>query len=385
MEKILPPEPGVRYPRCIKGKRACPPEDVGGVWGYASFLDTIGNPDDPQHDEMLDWVGGEFDPEAFDLEEVNAELQQMGKYRASADLNQEPLESGEAEEIVSTLDRWISQFDQEQVKMVEGLPLRRDMVALLTYLRDHRVTGTPSTGNFPLKAVREIAGSLANPPVLDTTIGERVYRLRSEEDVWPIYFLHLLAVDGVLISGGMGQRWQLTPQGEGFLTLVPPAQVWILFATWFTQTNWMNAYPYIGLGTSLPAVFKQATLSQLLALPVGEWVPFEPFADDLIKASRLTWSSPDPTYHRTALHGAVKRMVIDILGNFQHTREGIYSKNNRHRHLPGAGRLPDHSLWRGSFGNPFQLEEITKVEKKRRKQQDSYMPRGGFDATTDCR
>jgi hypothetical protein len=74
VEKILPPEPGVHYPRCLKGKRACPPEDVGGVWGYDSFLEAIRDPDHPEHDDMLEWIGGEFDPEAFDLDEINAAL-----------------------------------------------------------------------------------------------------------------------------------------------------------------------------------------------------------------------------------------------------------------------------------------------------------------------
>jgi hypothetical protein len=78
VEKILPPEPGVDYPRCIKGKGACPPEDVGGIWGYYDFLETIANPDDPEHDDLLDWIGGEFDPEHFDLDEVNAGLKSEG-------------------------------------------------------------------------------------------------------------------------------------------------------------------------------------------------------------------------------------------------------------------------------------------------------------------
>ena len=181
--------------------------------------------------------------------------------RASADLNQEPLESGEAEEIVSTLGRWISQFDQEQVNIVEGLPLPQGHGRLAHLFARSSRDRYALHGKLPLKAVREIAAGPGQPACAGYDDRQGVYRLRSEEDVWPIYFLHLLAVDGVLISGGMGQRWQLTPQGEGFLTLVPPAQVWILFATWFTQTNWMNAYPYIGLGTSLPAVFKQAILS----------------------------------------------------------------------------------------------------------------------------
>lgn len=67
VEKILPPDPEVSYPLCVKGKRACPPEDCGGIWGYAEFLTTIQDPSQDDHDSMLEWVGGSFDPEAFDL------------------------------------------------------------------------------------------------------------------------------------------------------------------------------------------------------------------------------------------------------------------------------------------------------------------------------
>jgi hypothetical protein len=74
VEKVLDVERGVRYPRCIAGKRACPPEDCGGVWGYSDFLEAIQNPRHPEHEEMMEWAGGEFDPEAFDAEGVNAKL-----------------------------------------------------------------------------------------------------------------------------------------------------------------------------------------------------------------------------------------------------------------------------------------------------------------------
>jgi hypothetical protein len=77
VEKILRPAPGVFYPVCLKGKRACPPEDVGGVWGYADFLEAIQYPDHPNHEDMLEWIGGEFDPDAFDLEEVNETLRHV--------------------------------------------------------------------------------------------------------------------------------------------------------------------------------------------------------------------------------------------------------------------------------------------------------------------
>jgi hypothetical protein len=74
VEKILSPEPGQDYPVCIKGRRARPPEDVGGMWGYYHFLEAIGDPDHEEHDEYMEWVGGAFDPEAFDLMEVNQAL-----------------------------------------------------------------------------------------------------------------------------------------------------------------------------------------------------------------------------------------------------------------------------------------------------------------------
>jgi hypothetical protein len=77
IEKMLPLEEGKRYPICLTGKRACPPEDCGGIWGYAGFLEAIHDPQHPEHEEMLEWVSGEFDPDAFDLDEVNTELRSL--------------------------------------------------------------------------------------------------------------------------------------------------------------------------------------------------------------------------------------------------------------------------------------------------------------------
>jgi hypothetical protein len=59
-----------KYPRCLEGENACPPEDVGGEPGYKDFLRCIKNPKDPEHHSMLEWVGGKFDPKAFDAHKV---------------------------------------------------------------------------------------------------------------------------------------------------------------------------------------------------------------------------------------------------------------------------------------------------------------------------
>jgi hypothetical protein len=74
VEKIIEPERGVRYPVRLDGKRACPPEDCGGPYGYLNLLDALKDPKHESHEEIKDWIGDEWDAEAFDLEEVNADL-----------------------------------------------------------------------------------------------------------------------------------------------------------------------------------------------------------------------------------------------------------------------------------------------------------------------
>ena len=68
-EGCLRAKKGGRYPMCMEGENNCPPEDVGGVWGYAEFLEVIGNPNHEQHDDFLEWAG-KFDPKEFDAEET---------------------------------------------------------------------------------------------------------------------------------------------------------------------------------------------------------------------------------------------------------------------------------------------------------------------------
>ncbi len=74
LEKILPVEKGQRLPVCVAGKRACPPDDCGGVGGYYHILEAIEDPENPEYEEILYWLGESFDPEEFDLQEVNEVL-----------------------------------------------------------------------------------------------------------------------------------------------------------------------------------------------------------------------------------------------------------------------------------------------------------------------
>lgn len=77
VEKILQPEPDVKYPVCLGGAMSCPPEDCGGIGGYAHFLEAISDPDHEDHETMLEWIGGTFDPEAFDLDAANKRLRKI--------------------------------------------------------------------------------------------------------------------------------------------------------------------------------------------------------------------------------------------------------------------------------------------------------------------
>lgn len=65
LEKILPVVPLVEYPLCIGGRRACPPEDCGGSWGYENLLQIIADPNHEEHESMIEWLGEEFHPEIF--------------------------------------------------------------------------------------------------------------------------------------------------------------------------------------------------------------------------------------------------------------------------------------------------------------------------------
>ena len=67
-EGILLKEKGLKYPVCIDGQRACPPEDCGGIWGYENLLEILRDPNHEKYESMMEWLSGwygKYDPEAF--------------------------------------------------------------------------------------------------------------------------------------------------------------------------------------------------------------------------------------------------------------------------------------------------------------------------------
>ena len=78
VERISPPDAaaGTRA-LCLGGARACPPEDCGGVWGYANLLKALKNRKHPEHKAVKEWIGSSWDAEAFDSAKVNHWLRKL--------------------------------------------------------------------------------------------------------------------------------------------------------------------------------------------------------------------------------------------------------------------------------------------------------------------
>jgi hypothetical protein len=70
LEKILPIAENEKYPQCLTGKRACPPEDSGGIWSYEDMLEAAADPKHEHHKEIRRWLGKKFDPAVFDSKSI---------------------------------------------------------------------------------------------------------------------------------------------------------------------------------------------------------------------------------------------------------------------------------------------------------------------------
>lgn len=74
VKEVTTIDDGFNYPICIDGENACPPEDCGGIPGFEDLKEKLANKKDPEHKEMLRWVGGYFNPKSFDANRINRDM-----------------------------------------------------------------------------------------------------------------------------------------------------------------------------------------------------------------------------------------------------------------------------------------------------------------------
>lgn len=86
VEKVLAPEPGLAYPVCTAGRLHGPPEDCGGIPGFYNLLEAVRDPAHDEHEEMLEWIGEGFDPDAFSADEVNRRLTPFQRRKAKSEV-----------------------------------------------------------------------------------------------------------------------------------------------------------------------------------------------------------------------------------------------------------------------------------------------------------
>jgi len=215
-------------------------------------------------------------------------------------------------------DRWLHEVeDVGAIERAENLALRRDIVTLLSYVRDHKVVGTKSTGNMPLAAIREVTAAFVVPPELDTMIGSHTYKLRTEFEVWPLYFRHVLAQVGELLDTPAGGRWRLTPEADQFLGFDSLDQVLHLLYVWWFRVNWAIAANSSSFGDVIPPDLPNICLDRLRSIPVGRRIETASFLDAL--AARIG-VMPGPSEYQDLLLGSVRGdaqdMVINVAADF---------------------------------------------------------------------
>jgi hypothetical protein len=79
IERLVDPEPGVAYPRLVEAAGRCPPEDVGGPWGYAEFLEAVADPKHERHGELTEWIGENFDPKDVQTSSLADDVADLAK------------------------------------------------------------------------------------------------------------------------------------------------------------------------------------------------------------------------------------------------------------------------------------------------------------------
>ncbi|MBE0447209.1 MAG: plasmid pRiA4b ORF-3 family protein [Actinobacteria bacterium] len=327
LEKILPKEKGASYPRCIAGERACPPEDVGGVSGYEQFLDAINDANNEDHERMLEWVGGSFDPEYFNAQEVsfdNPDERWSIAFGGREGIALPLLHARNSKKFsASTAGHSVEHDIKHDVEAQQDLTrttaaatantLRIDMLALLNYIGDRELKLTQA-GNLMLKDVRAINELFVEPKKLDYELGGCINKLRTEEEVYRVWFLRILSQKGSLTKI-QRNKISLTKTAKEFLKKDPHDQLLQLFTAWLTKDHWGRwlYWPEV----VEPIMHKAYDVAYYLSkIPVGVSVEYDIFEQGLLNTLRLGFATDDPERAKQFSYIAIAQAILEPLELF---------------------------------------------------------------------
>lgn len=120
LEQIIPVTEDTPYPICLEGKRNCPQEDSGGVWGHQNVLEALLIPQHPERKEMVDWLKDGYDPEHFDMNEVNRLLKQQANVLVPKSIGVAKVEKKPIKLTKSNLNKYLkSMTPEEMVQLIK--------------------------------------------------------------------------------------------------------------------------------------------------------------------------------------------------------------------------------------------------------------------------
>lgn len=276
-EGLVSIEDEIDYPTCIAGAGACPPEDSGGIYGYEGILEILKDPDHDEHEDYTDWLGEDFDPNAFDIEEVNDMFQSWSDMPDAMDLI-ESFGSMSEEEIMEVLQEMTDQIPKEELQSInEGLsglnllqmkslieePLSpRSSLIFATELADELLDTSPyflcaeylleeiknqgelkltATGNLPMKLIKRIyeLGIVRNDG-----LDKGIHKVRPEHEMMEVHTVRLLLEIGKFIKK-RNNKFSLTQNGKKFLASGRTAMFHRLVEIFISEFNlgFWDGYP----------------------------------------------------------------------------------------------------------------------------------------------
>ena len=276
----------LEIPICYDGRRSAPPENFGGPFLYHEYSESLKGPRVSKFDDSFVYFPEGFDPEKFEIKVIGRKLIRNFQKEDDEEKSSWSTEVQDFNPISDFGSDWTKRISPEHSVFSESLPFRQDLVTMLTYLKGNRVKGTQATGNFPLKHIRKMTTQFVNPPELDQQIGDKLYKLRTEDEVPYLVFLHNFANIAQLILGGEGLQWQVSYVGERFLEHKPEEQIWFMCKNWFQRFNWFYWHSWDDYDALIEHhEFQGMIIDLLLSYPTNKAINIQEMIADLDEKS----------------------------------------------------------------------------------------------------